>query len=229
MAFILKGVISDDPVNVHRDRRPLGGGREKENMGKTGANRDLRILASVIGHRAAREALVKHSLCELVLLDRNSLLKLTYIGPRKADAILALPGLVERLSDNVAEGHCISCSRDVYDLYRVRLGRSFKEQFYVLTLNCRNVILSEELCALGTVNSVHVNPSEVLRQAVLRSAASIICLHNHPFGDPSPSAEDRALTDRISRAASLMGVRLLDHIIITPRSFYSFSDAGGLA
>ena len=106
---------------------------------------------------------------------------------------------------------------------------SGRSKFYVLTLNCRNVILSEELCALGTVNSVHVNPSEVLRQAVLRSAASIICLHNHPSGDPSPSAEDRALTDRISRAASLMGVRLLDHIIITPRSFYSFSDAGGLA
>lgn len=202
--------------------------QKQVNMKNPENDRDLKTLAPVIGSRAAKEALIRHSLSDLVFLDRDSLLKLAFIGPRKADAIQALPELLDRLSDNHVEGRSVSCSRDVYDLYRLRLGRSLKEQFFVLTLNSRNVILSEEMCALGTVNTVHVNPSEVLRQAVLRSAASIICLHNHPSGDPSPSPEDRALTDRIGRASSLMGVRLLDHIIITPRSFYSFSDAGGL-
>jgi DNA repair protein RadC len=191
-------------------------------------DRDLRTLAPVIGIKAAREALTRHPLADLVFLDRASLLKMAHIGPRKADAIQALPELLELIFDSHVEGRSVSCSCDVYDLYRFRLSGSLKEQFFVLTLNSRNVILSEELCALGTVNTVHVNPSQVLRQAVLRSAASIICLHNHPSGDPAPSPEDRVLTDRISRAASIMGVRMLDHIIITARSYYSFSDAGGL-
>jgi DNA repair protein RadC len=202
--------------------------RHRENMSKLNRDRDVRALAPIIGRKAAKEALDRYSFSDLVLLDRDSLLNLAYIGPRKADAIQVLPELIELLSESRVEDHSVSCSRDVYDLYRHRLGRSPKEQFTVLTLNSRNAILSEELCALGTLNTVHVTPAEVLRQAVLRSAASIICLHNHPSGDPSPSAEDRILTDRISRAASLMGIRLLDHIIITIRSYYSFSDAGGL-
>jgi len=197
-------------------------------MKKSKYDRDIEALSNVIGRKAAEGALVRHSIADLVYLDRNSLLELAFIGPRKADAIQALPGLLERLTDRHVEGRSVSCSRDIYDLYRLRLGRSLREKFLVLTLNSRNVILYEELCAMGTVNTVHVSPSEVLRQAVLRSAASIICLHNHPSGDPSPSPEDRALTDRISRAGSLMGIRMLDHIIITSRSFYSFSDAGDL-
>ena len=98
----------------------------------------------------------------------------------------------------------------------------------VLTLNSRNIILSEDLCAVGSVNTVHIHPSEVLRQAVIDTAPSILCLHNHPSGDPSPSPEDRKLTDRISNAAALMGIRFLDHIIVTAGAYYSFSDAGEL-
>jgi DNA repair protein RadC len=192
------------------------------------SEKDLHTLASIIGRRAAEEALSRHTLPELMYLDRRSLLRMRHLGPRKADAIQVLPELLEFLSSAPVEGFSVSCSRDVYDLYRRRIGASPKERFLVLTLNARNTILSEELCALGTVNTVHIHPSEVLRQAVLRSAASIICLHNHPSGDPTPSPEDRILTDRISRAASLMGVRLLDHMIVAPHSYYSFSDAGAL-
>jgi DNA repair protein RadC len=190
--------------------------------------RDITALAHVIGRRAAVEALSRHTLPELVCLDRPSLLRLTHIGPRKADAILALPKLLERLSSFPANGSSVSCSKDVYDLFRHRAGRFNREQFLVLVLNSRNIVLAEEVCAVGSVNTVHVQPSEVLKPAVLRSAASIICLHNHPSGDPTPSQEDRCLTDRLCRAASLLGIRMLDHIIIAPGSYYSFSDAGAL-
>ena len=156
-------------------------------MTKTENQKDFNALASVIGRKAAAEALTRHSLSELTYLDRRSLLKMTHIGPRKADAIQALPDLLERIAICPVGGFSVTCSRDVYDLYRQRMGGSFKEQFLVLTLNSRNIILSEEVCAVGTVNTVHVTPSEVLRQAVLRAAASILCLHNHPSGDPSPS------------------------------------------
>ena len=189
---------------------------------------DLRTLAFVIGRRAAEEVLSRYTLPELAYIQRGSLLKLPRIGPRKADAILALPKLFERLSFLPADGATVSSSRDVYELFRSRLGSHHREHFLVLALNSRNIILAEDVCAVGTVNTVHVPPSEILKQAVLRSAASIICLHNHPSGDPTPSPEDRSLTQRISRAASLMGVRFLDHIIISLDSYYSFSDAGVL-
>lgn len=189
---------------------------------------DFKALAPVIGRRAAAEALAGHTLQDLMCLDRPSLLRMAHIGPKKADTILALPKLLERLSTFPVDGSSVSCSQDVYDLFRHRVGRHPREQFLVLALNSRNLILAEEVCAVGTVNTVHVVPSDVLKPAVLRSATSIICLHNHPSGDPTPSPEDRCLTERICRAASLMGVRMLDHIIIAPNSYYSFSDAGGL-
>ncbi len=191
-------------------------------------DKDMKVLSPLIGNRAAAEALARHTLSDLICLDRRSLLRMTHIGPKKAEAILALPKLLERISTLPADGITVSCSKDVFDFFRHRLGRHPREQFIVLVLNSRNIILAEEICAVGTVNTVHVAPSEVLKQAVLRSAASIICLHNHPSGDPTPSPEDRSLTERINRAASLMGVRMLDHIIIAPNSYYSFSDAGGL-
>ena len=188
----------------------------------------IRTLSPIIGRRAAQEVLSLYGISEILHLDRKSLLKMRHIGPRRADAILALPKLFEQLACVPNEGLPVSCSRDVYDLFRLRLASSPREQFLVLTLNTRNRILSEDLCALGSINTVHVQPSEVVRQAVIRSAPSIICLHNHPSGDPTPSPEDRLLTERIVQAASLMGVRMLDHVIVGIRSYYSFSDAGVL-
>jgi len=189
---------------------------------------DLKALAPIIGRKAAEEILSRYTLSDIACLGRGTLLKLPHIGPKKADAILALPKLFQRFFLFPVEGMTVSSSRDVYDLFRPRIGMHLREHFLALALNSRNIILAEEVCAVGTVNTVHVHPSEILRQAILRGAASIICLHNHPSGDPTPSPEDRSLTQRVSRAASLMGIRFLDHIIIAPDSYYSFSDAGGL-
>lgn len=188
----------------------------------------VRALSPIIGRRAANEVLRHYGINDILHLDRQSLLKMRYIGPRKAEAILALPKLFQQLIYEPTDGLSVSCSKDVYDLFRFRLVSLPREQFMVLTLNTRNRILSEDLCALGSINTVHVHPSEVVRQAVIRSAPSIICLHNHPSGDPTPSPEDRLLTERISQAASLMGVRMLDHVIVAAQSYYSFSDAGAL-
>jgi DNA repair protein RadC len=185
-------------------------------------------LSPIIGRRAAREVLRHYGMNDILHLDRQSLLNMPHIGPSRAEAILALPKLFQQLVTEPAEGLSVSCSKDVYDLFRFRLVSLPREQFMVLTLNTRNRILSEDLCALGSVNTVHVHPSEVVRQAVIRSAPSIICLHNHPSGDPTPSPEDRLLTERISQAASIMGVRMLDHVIVAAQSYYSFSDAGAL-
>jgi DNA repair protein RadC len=189
---------------------------------------EIKILTPIIGHRAAREVLSHYRIADIPHLDRRRLLQMPYIGPRRAEALLTLPRILQQLALEPVEGLYISCSRDVYDLFRLRLATLTREQFMVLTLNSRNRILAEDTCAVGSVNTVHVNPSEVIREAVIRSAPSIICLHNHPSGDPTPSPEDRLLTERIAHGATLLGVRMLDHVILTVSSYYSFSDAGAL-
>ncbi|UCF89312.1 MAG: DNA repair protein RadC [bacterium] len=188
----------------------------------------MATLSTIIGRRAALEVLRRYRLSDLLHLDRQSLVAMRHIGPRRAETILALPKLLQQMVCEPTEGLSISCSQDVYELFRFRMAALPMEQFLVLTLNTRNRILSEDLCAAGGINTVHVQPLEVIRQAVLRSAPSIICIHNHPSGDPTPSPEDRLLTERISQAASLLGVRMLDHIIVASQSYYSFSDAGSL-
>ena len=188
----------------------------------------VKILTPLLGHRAACEMLRYYSVSDILHLDRRRLLKLRHVGPRKADVILALPNLLRQLVNRSSEGVSVSCSKDVFNLFRLRLSCLAKEEFLVLTLDTRNQILSEDLCAVGSINTVHVNPSTVIRQAVIRSAPSIICLHNHPSGDPTPSPEDRILTERICQASALMGIRMLDHVIVAGQSYYSFSDAGAL-
>ncbi|MDF1536545.1 MAG: JAB domain-containing protein [bacterium] len=188
----------------------------------------IRNLIPIIGRKAAEEFLRRHELKDLLSLDRKTLLRIRHVGPRRAEAILSLPKIFRQLASAPVEGRSVSCSGDVYRLFEARLGTLVKEHFLVLTLNTRNIILSEDLCAVGSVNTVHIHPSEVLRQAVIEMAPSILCLHNHPAGDPSPSPEDRNLTERIASASALMGIRFLDHIIVAAGAYYSFSDAGEL-
>jgi DNA repair protein RadC len=233
VALILNGVIADEPEKVHpAGSVKAGAWLRKANwrilMPCSDDLTEISPLCPIIGRKAAQEIMRHYEIRDILHLDRHSLLKMPHIGPRKAAAILALPKLLEQLAYTPPEGQSISCSKDVYELFRFRLASSPSERFIVLTLNTRNRILSEDLCAMGGINTVHVHPSGVVRQAVIRSAPSIICLHNHPSGDPTPSPEDRLLTERVHQAASLMGIRMLDHVIIAGHSYYSFSDAGAL-
>jgi len=73
-----------------------------------------------------------------------------------------------------------------------------------------------------------VHPREVFRAAIRRSAAALVLVHNHPSGDPAPSREDEQVTERLSRAGELLGIRVVDHVIVAERGFHSFADAGSL-
>ncbi len=121
----------------------------------------------------------------------------------------------------------VSCSADAYKFTPALRARR-TEAFDVLTLNTRNHVLTHERIAQGSVNTVHVTPSAILRSAVMSGAPSILVIHNHPSGNPEPSPEDRVLTERIAQACGLMGVKLLDHVIVSRSSYYSFSDAGAI-
>lgn len=105
-----------------------------------------------------------------------------------------------------------------------------KEKFWVLPLDARHRPLSEpQVIALGTVNGVNVHPRDVFSVAVRWNAHSVVVAHNHPSGSTLPSKRDNELTWGLYGAGKMMGIPLVDHLILTMKSYYSFADAGTLA
>lgn len=101
-----------------------------------------------------------------------------------------------------------------------------KEHFVMLALNARRQLLKVETVSIGTLSASLVHPREVFSPAIMAGAAAIVCVHNHPSGDPSPSAEDREATRRLQRAGELLGIPLADHVIVSESSFFSFRESG---
>jgi DNA repair protein RadC len=96
-------------------------------------------------------------------------------------------------------------------------------------LDTRNRLLREVTVATGTVNACFIHPREVFRPAITESCCAIILVHNHPSGDLRPSEEDVALTRRVVEAGTLLGIKVLDHLIVGLGDYFSFLDAGLLA
>ncbi len=101
-----------------------------------------------------------------------------------------------------------------------------KEHFLVLCLNARRQLLRIETVSIGTLSASLVHPREVFSPAISNGAAAVVAVHNHPSGDPSPSAEDREATRRLQRAGELLGIPLADHVIVSESSFFSFRESG---
>ncbi|MEG0259949.1 MAG: DNA repair protein RadC, partial [Lysinibacillus sp.] len=101
-----------------------------------------------------------------------------------------------------------------------------QEHFVVLFLNVKNQIIHRQTIFIGSLNASIVHPREIFREAVKRSAASIICAHNHPSGIPTPSPEDIEVTKRIQEAGYIMGIDLIDHVIIGDHQFISLKEKG---
>ncbi|MEI4800108.1 MULTISPECIES: DNA repair protein RadC [unclassified Bacillus (in: firmicutes)] len=101
-----------------------------------------------------------------------------------------------------------------------------QEHFVCLYLNTKNQVMHRQTVFIGSLNASIVHPREVFKEAFRRAAASIICLHNHPSGDPTPSREDIEVTKRLVECGKIIGIEILDHIIIGDHKFVSLKDKG---
>jgi DNA repair protein RadC len=119
-----------------------------------------------------------------------------------------------------------SNSKAAFEIFRPEFANLDREEFHVVTLDSKNRMIGLHHISTGSLSSSVVHPRECLKPGVLDSAAAMILLHNHPSGDPAPSREDRECTERLVRAGSILGIRMLDHIIIGETDYYSFADAG---
>jgi DNA repair protein RadC len=115
---------------------------------------------------------------------------------------------------------------DVFRLFGPRLRDLQVEEFHLLALDSQSQVLREVLITRGLLNSSLVHPREVFRAAIAEAAAGIIVVHNHPSGDPTPSAEDRAATKQLCSAGRLLDLPVYDHVIIAGDRFVSFATAG---
>ena len=100
------------------------------------------------------------------------------------------------------------------------LANEDKEKFGILVLDTKNKVNAAHIVSMGSLDSTLVHPREVFKLAILNNAASIICFHNHPSGDPGPSEEDINVTKRLERAGKILGIQIVDHIIIGSENRY---------
>jgi len=167
------------------------------------------------------------SLRRLARRPRAELLRSHGIGPTKAARLLAAFELGARLAREERPPIVrIREPEDVAHLFQDRLRDLQVEEFHLLALDSQSQVLREVLVTRGLLNSSLVHPREVFRAAIAEAAAGIIVVHNHPSGDPTPSAEDRAVTQQLAAAGRLLDLPLYDHVIIAGDRFVSFATAG---
>jgi len=151
------------------------------------------------------------------------------IGLAKAAQLKAALELGKRaLATPLSTTRRIGSSNDLFQHYYPRLRGLRHEVFKIVLLDAKHAIIRDATVSEGSLTLSIVHPREVFNLAVRESAAAVVLLHNHPSGDPQPSAEDRALTARLVRAGEVLGISVLDHLIIGDKRYISFADQGWL-
>ena len=161
--------------------------------------------------------------------DRERLMRIKGIGKVKAIQISCISELAKRLSKACAQKTLSFSNPDsIASYYMEDLRHEKQEHMKLLMLNSKSKLIGETEISKGTVNATLITPRELFIEALQKNAVSIIIMHNHPSGDPSPSREDKLTTRRIREAGALIGIELLDHIIIGNNCYVSFRKEGML-
>lgn len=166
----------------------------------------------------------------ILFLENSSpeeLAEIKGVGTAKACQVLAAVELGKRASTHPKKiGEEIANPDDIVQLFMGKMRYYNKEHFEVLLINAKGQIVEETEVSVGDLCSTLIHPREVFCQAVKRSAASVIFVHNHPSGDPNPSSQDIETTDRLVKAAAVLGINVLDHIIIGDGKYISMKSKG---
>jgi DNA repair protein RadC len=151
------------------------------------------------------------------------------VGPVKAGRLAAAFEITRRLRSRNGQGRVVLGSPEqVFARYGPLMEDLKKEVFRVALLDAQNGLLRDVVVSEGTLSASLVHPREVFKPAILESAASIILLHNHPSGDPTPSREDLRLTRQLVDCSELLDLRIHDHVIIGRERFISLAQRGAL-
>ncbi len=154
----------------------------------------------------------------------EELLDVSGIGESKAAKVLAALELGKRLNGTPITRTTIATPKDVADVMMTQMRYLDREHFRALVLNTKNQLLRVIDISVGSLNSSVVHPRELYKMVIRHNGAAVIVVHNHPSGDPTPSAEDVALTRRLLKAGTILGVDLLDHVVLGDGAFVSLKE-----
>jgi DNA repair protein RadC len=196
---------------------------------------EAELLAIIIRDGTRRESALdlarrllaesNHSLRDLSGKSIVELCQTHGIGPARAAQVKAALALGGRLAGStLRRGQKFTNSDEVFEHFYQRLRSQKQECFYCLLLDVKNRLLREVEISKGGLSVALVNPRDVLQAAVAEAASAIIVVHNHPSGDPEPSADDVRVTQRIRKVCELTGIRLLDHVIVGEEGFASLAE-----
>ena len=159
--------------------------------------------------------------------DYRELCSVKGLSDAKVCQLLAALELGRRLVSLHPEDRAvITGPEDVANLLLADMGRLEQEHLKVLILDSKNCVLGINQVYIGNVNSAVVRPAEVFKAAVRANAVSIIAVHNHPSGDPTPSREDASITEQLRVSGDMLGVELLDHVVLAGNAYVSLKERG---
>ncbi|OIJ10563.1 hypothetical protein BKP37_18710 [Anaerobacillus alkalilacustris] len=214
------------------------GERPRERLLKEGAQAlsNHELIATILGSGTKQESVIQlsqrilHHFNGLRLLKEatvEELKSIKGIGDTKAVQLLAAIELGSRIHKLQVEDRFIIRSPEDVSRYVMEDMRFLtQEHFVCLYLNTKNHVIFKKTIFIGSLNASIVHPREIYKEAFRHSAASIICLHNHPSGDPAPSREDIEVTKRLVESGKVIGIEVLDHIIIGEKKFVSLKEKG---
>lgn len=168
----------------------------------------------------------KRDLVELLDIEKEDLMKISGIKGAKATQLLACFELCKRINlEQVRKTPMVEEEHPLLaDWLMQEIGHETQEHFYVLFLDNRGRFLSHKDIFIGTCNKSFANPREIFQAALQIGSPRIICAHNHPSGDVNPSLSDMQSASAIERSGELLGIKVVDHLIIGQRSYFSFRE-----
>ncbi len=209
--------------------------REKLLQKGRAALTDTELLAILLGSGSKQNSamdlarlILKQSdnnLNQLALKDADELMKLDGVGPAKAVNLIAALELSIRRKTDPTENK-ITSAQDAHRLMYPILKDLGHEEFWLLSLNRRNVVLKKTRISAGGVSGTVVDAKIIFKKAIDHLASGLIVVHNHPSGNPKPSGADVRLTKKLVASGKLLDVAVLDHLIFAGDTFFSFAEEG---
>jgi len=198
---------------------------------------DAELLAILVGSgtrnmtavELARKILEKagNNLHELGRQSVGDLLKIKGVGPAKAISVMAAMELGRRRAGiHQTEKIPVKSSETVFSIFHPLLGDLDHEEFWLLMLNRANKVLGRFKVSQGGLSGTVIDTRIILKKALDNLASSIIVCHNHPSGNNQPSDADVKITEKLKKAAEMLEIKMLDHVIIADKSYFSFADEG---
>ena len=189
------------------------------------------ILGTGVQHQSALAvaqsilSLADHQLASLATQPWNDWVSLKGVGTVKAVRLAAAMELSRRIPLDPSITRCaLTSSQDVYQLLKPKLAHLPHEEFWVLYLNNAHKLLYMHRLSQGGITATYVDIRLLLKEALQRHAVAIVVAHNQPSGQLQPSLQDRELTEKIKKAAELIDIKLLDHLVIAQQEYLSFAD-----